>query len=127
MKILNGNFKLGGQGKTVEIDKSMFKKKKKYNHGCVSEGQWMFGMVERDTGRSVAFDVPDCQRETLATRLVSKFVERGTVIISDRFSLHFNPSCPKSDFTLSNGRQFLFIQGREKICQPLCWSTQATP
>ena len=106
MKILNGNFKLGGQGKTVEIDKSMFKKKKKYNHGCVSEGQWMFGMVERDT------DVPDCQRETLATRLVSKFVERGTVIISDRFSLHFNPSCPKSDFTLSNGRQFLFIQGR---------------
>ena len=39
MKILNGNFKLGGQGKTVEIDESMFGNKQKYNRGRVSEGQ----------------------------------------------------------------------------------------
>ena len=39
MKILNGNFTLGGRGKAVEIDKSMFGNKRKYNRGRVSEGQ----------------------------------------------------------------------------------------
>ena len=90
MKILNGNFKLGGRGKTVEIDESMFGSKRKYNRGRVSEGQWVFGMVEQDTGRSLVFCVPDRQRETLVTRLVREFVEPGTVIISDKFSPYFN-------------------------------------
>ena len=90
MKILNGNFKLGGRGKTVEIDESMFGNKRKYNRGRVSEGQWVFGMVERDTGRSLVFRVPDRQRETLVTRLVREFVEPGTVIMSDKFSPYFN-------------------------------------
>lgn len=50
MKILSSNFTLGGQGKTVEVVKSMFGNKQKYNRGRVSEGQWVFGIVERDTG-----------------------------------------------------------------------------
>ena len=66
-KILNSNFTLGGRGKTVEIDKSMFGNKQKYNCGCVSEGQWVFGMVERGTGQSLVFRVPDHQQETLVT------------------------------------------------------------
>ena len=59
MKILNGNFTLGGRGKAVEIDKSMFGNKRKYNRGRVSEGQWVFGMVEWDIGRSLVFRVTD--------------------------------------------------------------------
>ena len=74
----------------MEIDKSMFCNKRKYNCGRVSEGQWVFGIVERDTGRSLVFCVPDRQRETLVTRLVCEFVEPGTVIISDKFSPYFN-------------------------------------
>lgn len=89
-KILNGNIKLGGRGKTVEIDESMFGAKRKYNRGRVSEGTWVFGMVERCTGRSLAFRVPNRSRETLVTRLVREFVEPGTVIISDKFSPYFN-------------------------------------
>lgn len=46
MKILKGNFKLGGQGKTVEIDKLIFGNKQKDNHVRASDGQWVFGMVE---------------------------------------------------------------------------------
>ena len=68
----------------------MFGNKRKYNRGRVSEGQWVFGMVERDTGRSLVFRVPDRQRETLVTRLVREFIEPGTVIISDKFSPYFN-------------------------------------
>ena len=78
MKILKGNLKLGDQGKTVEIDKSMFGNKRKYNRGRVSEGRWVFGMVERDTGRSLVFRVPDHQRETLVTRLVHEFIGNQT-------------------------------------------------
>lgn len=52
----------------------------------------MFGMVERGTGRSLVFRVPDRQRQTLVTRLVREFIEPGTVIISDKFSPYFNLS-----------------------------------
>ena len=50
----------------------------------------VFGMVERGTGRALAFRVPNSTRETLVTGLVQKFVEPGTTIISDKFSPYFN-------------------------------------
>ena len=90
MKILNSNFKLGSRGKTVEIDESMFGNKRKNNRGHVSEGQWVFAMVEQDTGRSLVFRVPDRQWETFVTRLVREFIEPGIVIISDKFLPYFN-------------------------------------
>ena len=74
----------------MEIGESMFGNKRKYNRGRVCEGQWVFGMVEQDTGRSLVFRVPDRQRETLVTRLVRECVEPGTVIISDKFLPYFN-------------------------------------
>lgn len=90
LKILHGNLKLGGRGKTIEIDESMFGHKRKYNRGRVGQGTWVFGMVERGTGRALAFRVPNRTRETLVTGLVQKFVEPGTTIISDKFSPYFN-------------------------------------
>ena len=89
-KILHGNIKLGGRGKTVEIDESMFGHKRKYNRGRVSEGAWVFGMVERGSGRALTFRFPDCTRETLVTQLVQEFIQPGTVILSDKFSPNFN-------------------------------------
>ena len=67
LKILHGNIKLGGRGKTVEIDESMFGHKRKYNRGRVSEGAWVFSMVERGSGCALTFRVPDRTRETLVT------------------------------------------------------------
>ena len=75
--------KLGGRGKTIEIDESMFGHKCKYNRGRVSQGTWVFGMVERGTGQALAFRILNRTRETLVTGLVQKFVEPGTTIISD--------------------------------------------
>ena len=46
-KVLNAEIKLGGLGKTVEIDESKFGAKRKYKRGSVSEGPWVFGVVER--------------------------------------------------------------------------------
>jgi len=70
LKILHGNIKLGSHGKTVEIDESMFGHKCKYNRGRIGRGTWVFGMVERGTGRALTFRVPNRARETLVTRLV---------------------------------------------------------
>ena len=74
----------------MEIDESKFGHKRKYNRGRVSEGAWVFGMVERGSGRSLTFRVPDRTRETLVTRLVQEFIQPGTVILSDKFSPYFN-------------------------------------
>ena len=90
LKILHGNVRLGGRGKTVEIDESMFGHKRKYNRGRIGRGTWVFGMVERGTGKALTFRVPNRTRETLVTGLVQQFVEPGTTIISDKFSPYFN-------------------------------------
>lgn len=90
LKILNSNVRLGGRGKTVEIDESMFGHKRKYNRSRVSRDTWVLGMVERGSGRALTFRVPDRTRETLVTRLIKEFVKPGTVIISDKFSPYFN-------------------------------------
>ena len=90
LKILHGNVKLGGRGKTVEIDQSMFGHKRKYNRGWINWGTWVFGTVERGTGWALAFRVPNRMRETLVAGLVQQFVEPGTTIISDKFSPYFN-------------------------------------
>ena len=60
----------------MEIDESMFGHKRKYNRGRVSEGAWVFGMVERGGGRALTFRVPDRTRETLVTRLVTQLPGR---------------------------------------------------
>ena len=90
MEILHSNVTLGGRGKTVKIDKSMFGHKRKYNCGWINRGTWVFGMVERGTGQALAFQVPIITRETLVAGLVQQFVEPGTTIVSDKFSPHFN-------------------------------------
>ena len=87
LKILHVNIKLGGRGKTVEIDESMFGHKRKYNRGRRRVGVWYGG--KRQWPHS-PFRVPDRTRETLVTRLVQEFIQPGTVIISDKFSPYFN-------------------------------------
>ncbi|KAI6650806.1 hypothetical protein LOD99_7857 [Oopsacas minuta] len=55
---------IGGSGKIVEIDESKFGKRK-YNRGRLLTGQWVFGMVERDTDDIIMVTVPDRSTATL--------------------------------------------------------------
>jgi len=43
---MNHHLKLGGRGKTIEINESMFSHKRKYNRGRIGQGMWVFGMDE---------------------------------------------------------------------------------
>lgn len=83
---------LGGQGKTVEINKSMFGHKSKYNRGKIDRGTWVFDMVERGSRRAFTFRVSNRTNEILVTGLVQHLVGPGTLIVSDTFSPYFNLS-----------------------------------
>jgi hypothetical protein len=50
--------KIGGPNKIVKIDESKFGQRK-YRRGHPDKGQWVFGGVERDSGRTFFVPVPD--------------------------------------------------------------------
>lgn len=77
---------LGGVGKNIEIDESKFGKRK-YNRGKRVEGQWVFGLIERETGRVVLVPVERRNTETLLP-IIKKWVLIGSTIISDRWGAY---------------------------------------
>ena len=56
--------KICGPNKTVEIDESKFGRRK-YNRQHAVKGQWVFGGVERESGRTFLVPVPDRTADTL--------------------------------------------------------------
>lgn len=73
--------KIGGNGVVVEIDESKFGKRK-YNRGHHVEGQWVFGGIERGTGKCFLVPVEKRDRATLIP-LIQKYINPGSIIISD--------------------------------------------
>ena len=73
--------KIGGKGKTVEIDESKFGRRK-YNVGRLVEGQWVFGGICRETREFFLVPVETRNAETLL-QVIKDYIESGTTIISD--------------------------------------------
>lgn len=72
---------IGGVGKIVEIDESKFGKRK-YHRGHRVEGQWVFGGIERESGKCFLVPVEKRDRETLIP-IIKKHILPGTTIMSD--------------------------------------------
>jgi len=71
--------KIGGP--TVKFDESMFGRRK-CNRGYPVKGQWVFGGVERESGRTFLVSVPDRTADTLMA-VIDAWIEPGTAVISD--------------------------------------------
>jgi transposase-like protein len=69
--------RIGGPNKTVEIDESKFGRRK---HG--KGEQWVFGGVERESGKTFLVPVQDRTADTLMA-VISDWIEPGTTVISD--------------------------------------------
>jgi len=77
---------IGGEGKTIEIDESKFGKRK-YNRGKRVNGQWVFGLIERESGRVVLVPVEKRDASTLVP-IIKKWVLPGSKIISDMWGAY---------------------------------------
>jgi len=65
----------------VEIDESKFGRRK-YYRGHRVEGQWVFGGIERITGKCFLVPVERRDKNTLL-ELIKQWILPGTLIISD--------------------------------------------
>ncbi len=72
---------IGGEGCTVQIDESLFSKRK-YNRGQVYPEQWVFGGINSENNDCFMVIVPNRTKETLQS-IIRQKIRRGTTIISD--------------------------------------------
>ncbi|XP_028414213.1 uncharacterized protein LOC114537271 [Dendronephthya gigantea] len=86
--LLEREEKIGGPGKIVQIDESKFGKRK-YHRGHHVEGQWVFGGIEEDSRRSFMAAV-DKRDEATLLPLIERYIEKGTIIVSDCWKAYVN-------------------------------------
>ena len=77
----NNPVTIGGPGCTVEIDETMYSRRK-YNRGRIYPEQWVFGGICRETGKCFLYAVQNRTRETLFGCITANILP-GTTIISD--------------------------------------------
>ncbi|XP_064463021.1 uncharacterized protein LOC135373901 isoform X3 [Ornithodoros turicata] len=90
--------RIGGRGKIVEVDLSLFDKWK-HHRGRARNGQWVLGMVEREAGPNAkreggklrAVVCPNNKRDKATLiPLIKRYVKRGTTIITDSWGGYRN-------------------------------------
>ncbi|KAG0431935.1 hypothetical protein DMUE_5527 [Dictyocoela muelleri] len=78
--------KLGGMDSIVEIDESLMASAK-YGKGRYPEQTWVFGIIERETGRCYIKVVEDRKRSTLE-KIINEIVVKSTIVCTDQAKVY---------------------------------------
>jgi len=81
--VIRNPFVIGGPNCTVEIDESLFTRRKNHR-GRQLPQQWAFGGICRETAECFMFAVPDRGAATLMP-IITQCIRPGTTIISDQW------------------------------------------
>lgn len=73
---------LGESMGTIEIDESLYGKKRKYNRGSGKQDTWVFGMIEKGT-RKVIFRVVEKRNRATLVPIIKENIVQGSTIHSD--------------------------------------------
>jgi len=83
-----GGMDVNGEPLTVEIDETQFFHRR-YQRGQWREGHWVFGGIERGSGKCFLVEVPDRQAQTIE-RKIREHILPGTIIVSDGSAAYAN-------------------------------------
>ena len=102
--------RIGGEGKTVQIDESKFGKRKYHRGHCV-EGQWVFGGIENDSRKCFLVAMEKRDEATLLP-IIQQWIEPGTIIISDRWKAYCNlEKYGYIHLTINHSKEFVNVAG----------------
>ena len=105
--------KIGGYGKHVEIDESVFGKRK-YNKGRFRDGQWVIGGIERESGECF-FETIERRDSKSLLEVIKRNVELHTTIITDEWKGY--KGLENQTLSTFDGQPF------QRICKSENWST----
>lgn len=99
---------LGTDG-IVEIDETLIAKKRKNNCGRVVDQTWLFGAVERGTGKILLSTVESRDAATLG-KCIKQFINENAVVYSDQWAAYlsyFGDVGTQSHETVNHSKNFL--------------------
>jgi len=92
---------VGGPGQIVEIDETSLKKKSKYGRGTQHKDFWVFGGVDRATGKWFCKLVYDDRTKQNLSEAIKSHIAPETTIMSDKFASYVSAN---EKHTLENNR-----------------------
>ena len=108
-RLKESNIRLGGEGKTVQLDEAIIRKRK-FNKGRKKEQIWVFGAVEDDPTpqRKLFLTIVKNRKASTLIPLIQKYILPGTRIITDEWKGYIPLSqLGYSHLTVNHKCQFL--------------------